>query len=343
MKNPHTITNENLKIKEPRSGNHSFGVGVEISIIIPIFNEAENLPRLFDGIRDIAKEHHLAYEIIAVDDGSTDQTEKIIREASNRDKNIKAVFFSRNYGQTAALSSGIANASGEIIIPIDADLENDPADIPILLEKLNQGYDIVSGWRKKRWQGQWLTRKLPSLTANKLISFITGTKLHDYGCTLKAYRRESVEDIPLYGDMHRFVPAYAASNGYKVAEIPVHYKPRKFGKSKYGFGRAWKVLLDLMVFKFLTDFSRRPIHLFGSLGFISIFTGLMAGASSLYYKFSEINHKDFVETPLLVIMAMLIVVGIMLIMMGLLAEILIRTYFENQNRKSYKIKEKINL
>ena len=314
----------------------------KISIVIPIFNEAENIPQLIEQIEAAAKRHNFSYEIIAVDDGSTDQSGKILKESSNHNKNLKAIFLLRNYGQTAALSAGIANASGDIIIPIDADLENDPEDIPLLLEKLNQGYDIVSGWRKNRWKGQWLTRKLPSLIANKLISFVTGIRLHDYGCTLKAYRRESVEDIPLYGDMHRFVTAYAAWNGYKVAEIPVRYEPRKFGKSKYGIGRAWKVLLDLLVFKFLTDFGRRPIHLFGSVGFISILIGLLAGAFSVYFKFSVIHHKDFVETPLLVIMAMLVVVGIVLIMMGLLAEILIRTYFENQNRKSYKIKEKIN-
>lgn len=315
----------------------------KISIIIPIFNEAENIPQLLEKITTAAKEDHLSYEIIAVDDGSTDESTKILKEAASHNKNLKIISLSRNFGQTAALSAGITNASGNIIILIDADLENDPADIPMLLEKLNQGYDIVSGWRKNRWQGQWLTRKLPSLAANKLISFFTGVRLHDYGCTLKAYKKESLEDLPLYGDMHRYIAAYAASNGYKVVEIPVSYKPRRFGKSKYGLGRTWKVLLDLMVFKFLTDYSRRPIHLFGSVGFISILIGLIAGISSIYFKVSTINHKDFVETPLPLIMAMMVVVGVMLIMMGLLGEVLIRTYFENQNRKSYKIKEKINL
>ena len=314
----------------------------KISIVIPIFNEAENIPRLIERITAVAGQNGFSYEIIAVDDGSTDETAKVLKQAAVRNKNLKVISFSRNYGQTAALSAGISHASGDIIIPMDADLENDPADIPILLKKLNDGYDIVSGWRKNRWQGQWLTRKLPSLMANKLTSFITGTKLHDFGCTLKAYRRESLEDIHLYGDMHRFVAAYAASNGYKVAEIPVRYKPRKFGKSKYGIGRVWKVLLDLIVFKFLTNYSRRPIHLFGSLGFISIIIGLVAGAFSMYYKFSTVHHKDLVETPLPLIMAMLVVVGVVLIMMGLLAEVLIRTYFENQDRKGYKIREKVN-
>ena len=316
---------------------------MKISIIVPIFNEAENISQLLEQITAVAKQNNFSYEIIAVDDGSTDQTGKILKEEAGQNKKLKVVSFSRNYGQTAALSAGISNASGDIIIPMDADLENKPSDIPLFLEKLDEGYDIVSGWRKNRWQRQWLIRKLPSLTANKLISFITGINLHDYGCTLKAYRRETLEDLPLYGEMHRFIAAYAAWSGYRVAEIPVSYEPRKFGKSKYGIGRAWKVLLDLLVFKFFADYSRRPIHLFGSIGFISILVGLIAGAFSVYFKFSAIHHKDFVETPLPVIMAMLIVVGILLIMMGLLAEILIRTYFENQNRKPYKIKEKINL
>ncbi len=340
--NPERNKKSEIFADTPKASRISYGMK-KISIIIPIFNEAENIPRLIERITDVAEQNDFSYEIIAVDDGSTDQTGKIIKEAASRNKNLKLISFSRNYGQTAALSAGISHAAGDIIIPMDADLENDPADIPLLLKKLNEGYDIVSGWRKNRWQGQWLTRKLPSLMANRLISFATGTKLNDYGCTLKAYRRESLEDTPLYGDMHRFVAAYAASNGYKVAEISVRYKPRKFGKSKYGLGRIWKVLLDLIVFKFLTDYSRRPIHLFGSVGLMSILTGLVAGAFSVYYKLSIVRHKDFVETPLPTIMAMLIVVGIMLIMIGLLAEIMIRTYFENQNRKSYRIKEKINL
>ena len=314
----------------------------KISIVVPIFNEAENIPGLLKQITATVEAHRFSYELIAVDDGSTDGTVKILKEASNGNKNLKVIALSRNYGQTAALSAGISHASGDVIIPIDADLENDPADIPFLLEKINQGYDVVSGWRKNRWQGQ-ITRRLPSLLANKLISFTTGIRLHDYGCTLKAYKRESIEDIPLHGDMHRFIAAYAAWNGYKVTEVPIRYQPRKFGKSKYGLGRVWKVILDLLVFKFLTDYSRRPIHLFGSMGFVSILIGLVAGAFSVYFKISVIRHKDFVETPLPVIMAMLVVVGIVLIMLGLLAEISIRTYFENQNRKSYKIKEKINL
>jgi len=316
---------------------------MNISVILPIYNEEKNLEELFRRLHFSLDKPNLKYEIVAVNDGSHDNSWGVIRDSALKNHHIKAINFSRNFGQTAAIDAGIRNSSHEIIIPIDADLENDPADIHKLLEKINEGFDVVSGYRINRWQGSWFSRKLPSVIANKLISWVSGVPLSDYGCTLKAYRKKMVENLRLYGDMHRFIPAYAGWNfNARITEVPVSYTPRKFGQSNYGLGRVWKVLLDLFVLKFFADYSRRPIHLFGSIGFISILGGIFAGVLSVYFKLSVANHKDFIQTPLPVIMAMLVMVGVMLIMMGLLAEILVRTYFENQNQESYKIKEKIN-
>lgn len=317
---------------------------MKISVIIPIYNEENNLKELFARLHSALSAPVNQYEVIAINDGSRDNTEALLRELAVQYPNVRIINFSRNFGQTAAIDAGIRFSRYDIIVPIDADLENDPADIPKLLDKINQGYDVVSGYRKNRWQGSWFSRKLPSIIANKLISWVSGVSLSDYGCTLKAYRREVVENLRLYGDMHRFIPAYASWNfNAKVTEVPVSYMPRKHGQSNYGLGRVWKVVLDLLVLKFFADYSRRPIHLFGSVGFISILIGLVAGALSVYFKLSVTYHKDFIQTPLPILMVMLVVVGVMLIMMGLLAEILVRMYFENNNEESYKIKEKINI
>mgnify|MGYP001576265074 CR=1 FL=1 len=259
---------------------------------------------------------------------------------AQKEASLKIIDFRKNFGQTAALSAGINHAQGEIIIPLDADLENDPADIPQLLAKINEGYDVVSGWRKNRWKDKFFSRRLTSMAANWLISFVTGVKLHDYGCTLKAYRREIIKEVGLYGEMHRFIPALAYWQGAKVAEIEVNYQPRVHGKSKYGLGRTFKVLLDLLTIKFLSGYSTKPIHFFGSLGFISILVSFLTGGLAVYYKVS--GQKDFIETPLPVLTALFFIIGVLFVLIGLLAEMIMRVYHETQRRPIYSIKEKIN-
>lgn len=313
-----------------------------VSVVVPIYNERENIRPLAERLRSVLAGR--SYEVIFVDDGSYDGSADVLWEVTkDMGGEVKVIFLQRNFGQTAALAAGVDHAAGEIIIPMDGDLENDPADIPQLLSKLQEGYDVVSGWRVARWQGQFFTRKFPSLFANWLISYFAGIRLHDYGCTLKAYRAEVLKRIKLYGEMHRFVAAYAHWNGAKVTEVPVNYQKRTYGRSSYGLNRIWKVVLDLLTLKFLSGYATRPLHLFGSVGIISILIGLVAGGFAVYFKFAEVHQKDFIQTPLPVIMAMMMVVGVMLIMMGLLAEILVRTYHESQGKTTYTIKEKINL
>jgi len=317
---------------------------MDCSIILPIHNEAGNLDELFRRLTQVLNLEQIPYEIIAVNDGSYDASRQLLESLANRDATIKVINLQRNYGQTAAIAAGLDAAHGSIIVPMDADLENDPADIPRLLKKINEGYDVVSGWRKDRWRNHWFTRRLPSMAANKLISAISGVKLSDFGCSLKAYRREVLTGLHLYGDMHRFMAAYAVWNhAARVTEIEVSYAPRTRGKSNYGLNRIWKVLLDLLTFKFLSDYANRPIHLFGSVGIASILAGLLAGALSVYFKLSVVNHKDFIQTPLPVIMTMFLVVGVMLILMGLHAEILMRTYHEAQGKPTYTIKDTTNI
>ena len=280
------------------------------------------------------------YEIIAVNDGSRDDSWIQLRKMAEINPRVRIINFVRNFGQTAALNAGIKNVSGDIILLIDSDLENDPADIPMLLAKINEGYDVVSGWRKNRWKGQWLTRKLPSMMANRLISKISGVHLHDYGCTLKAYRREVIKDVLLYGEMHRFIPVYANWQGGRVAEIPVAYHPRIHGKSNYGFGRTYKVLLDLILIRFLQKYQNKPIHFFGGAGFLSFIVSFLAFLLALYFKLT--HQKDFVQTPLPLFSAIFFVVGVLMIFLGINAEVQMRTYYESQNREVYQIKEKVN-
>ena len=280
------------------------------------------------------------YEIIAINDGSKDDSFAVLKTYAERDKRIKVINFKYNCGQTAAINAGIQNASGDIIVFMDSDLENLPSDIPQMIEKLNEGYDVVSGWRKDRWQGQFLTRKLPSLIANKLISKISGVNLHDYGCTLKVYKREVIKDVKLYGQMHRFIPVYCKWQGGKVTEMPVQYQPRKYGASNYGMGRTFKVLLDLVVIKFLDRYMQRPMHFFGGVGFLSILASFLSFFLALFFKLS--GEKDFVQTPLPIFTAMFFIVGLLMILMGVIAEMIMRTYYESQNIFSYTIKDKIN-
>ena len=310
-----------------------------VSLIIPVYNEAKSLPLLFERTRQALE--GIDYEAILVNDGSQDDSFAVMSAECQRDPRIKAIDFRRNFGQTAAINAGIQNARGEVLVLIDSDLENDPADIPRLLAKLDEGFDVVSGWRRDRWKGQFLTRKLPSLLANKLISSISGVALHDYGCTLKAYRRDVIKDVVLYGQMHRFIPVYCSWQGGRVGELSVNYSPRQFGRSNYGLFRTYKVLLDLLLIKFLDKHMTKPIHFFGGAGFLSFGVAFVAFLLALYFKLT--GQKDFVQTPLPVIMAMFFIIGLLMILLGVLAEMMMRTYFESQGKNTYTIRQKVNL
>ncbi|GIU82364.1 MAG: glycosyltransferase [Acidobacteria bacterium] len=310
----------------------------EISIFLPVFNEEENLPLLHEKITKAIEEIGKEVEIIYVDDGSTDNSLRVLKEIALRDRRVKVIALRRNYGQTAAMSAGIDAAAGEILIPMDADLQNDPCDIAKLLQKLDEGYDVVSGWRKDR-KDKLITRKIPSQIANKLISWISGVYLHDYGCTLKAYRREVLENVKLYGEMHRFIPIYASWAGAKVTEVPVNHHARKYGKSKYGISRTLKVVFDLMTIKFMASYQTKPLYVFGTFGLICLALSLVSGIWALYLKIFE--NTSFILTPLPVITVVLLAISVQFLLMGLLAEILIRTYHESQNKPIYLVKEKV--
>ena len=310
----------------------------DLSVILPVYNEALSVGLMFERLQKALE--GINYEIIVVNDGSTDHSwAELVKVAANNPQ-IKLLNFRRNTGQTAAINAGIQHSSSEILVLMDSDLENDPGDIPLLIAKLNEGYDVVSGWRQKRWSGQWLTRKMPSLMANKLISWISGVPLHDYGCTLKAYRRDVIRDVRLYGQMHRFIPVFCKWQGGKVTEVPVNYEPRRFGKSNYGLFRIYKVILDLILIKFLDKFMNRPIHFFGGAGMLSFLIMFLSGFLAVFYKVT--GQKDFVETPLPTIAAIFLMIGIVMVLMGVLAEIVMRTYYESQNRFPYNIRDKVN-
>jgi len=311
---------------------------MKLSLVVPAYNEAENLPILAKEIRSLLG-GMFEYEVIFIDDGSKDNTILALKKIAQEDSTCKVISFRRNYGQTAAMSAGIDAAKGEVIIPLDADLQNDPSAIPDLLKKLDQGFDIVSGWRKKRHDA-FITRKIPSWIANWIISRITGVHLHDYGCSMKAYRARVLKDVRLYGEMHRFIPAYAAWYGARVAEIPVNHRARKFGQTKYGITRTFRVILDLLTVKFLTKYATKPMHFFGKIGFYSLFLSILSGIFALYLR--EWQDISFISTPLPLLTIFLILIGILFILLGLLAEIIIRVYFEGQNKKIYLVKEKIN-
>lgn len=311
---------------------------MRLSIILPIYNEEDSIKELYREIKATLEPLAFDYEIIAVNDGSIDRSLDILKEISANDRNFKIINFRRNYGQTAAISAGIDASQGDILIPMDADLQNDPADIPKLLEKINEGFDVISGWRKNRKDS--LSRRLPSQIFNGLISLITKVKLHDYGCTLKAYKKESVKDIRFYGEMHRFMPAYAVWYGAKIGEIIVNHRPRKHGKAKYGFSRISKVILDLLTVKFLMTYLTKPIHFFGWIGFVALILGFFAGIATLIFKFVLGVSLASTQLPLLTIF--LIIIGIQFILMGLLAEILVRIYYEPRGKLPYSIKERIN-
>lgn len=307
---------------------------LDLSIVIPVFNEESNLEPLYREIRGVLSGLGLSYEILAVDDGSTDRSFETLQEIQKTEPRLRIIRFRRNFGQTAALSAGFKYARGRVIIPMDADGQNDPADIPQLLKKLQEGYDIVSGWRKER-KDNTVTRTLPSRIANWLIGRITGVRLHDYGCTLKAYRAESLKSIRLYGEMHRFIPALARWGGEKVAEIIVNHRPRLHGKTKYGLNRIFKVLLDLITIKFLASFSTKPIYVFGGLGMVCLLGSIVSGSVVLYMKLAQQYSMN--RNPLLIVSLILMTTAIQFVLMGLLAEILVRTYHESQDRPTYVI------
>ncbi|RKY22620.1 MAG: glycosyltransferase [Planctomycetota bacterium] len=309
----------------------------EVSVVVPLLNERDNIGPLYEQITQVLTDKY-DYEIIFVDDGSSDDSFAVLARLQKQDVALRVIRFRRNFGQTAALGAGFAHARGKIIIAIDADLQNDPADIPELIAKLNEGFDVVSGWRKKRHDNA-ITRRLPSVIANWLIAKITGVKLHDFGCTLKAYRSEVLAETKLYGEMHRFIPALASWNGARIAECVVNHRPRTAGTAKYGLGRTLKVILDLITVKFLGSFSTKPIYIFGGLGLLSAFGAATAGLAVLYQKFISDSHLAMNRNPLLVLTALLITATIQFILMGLLAELLVRTYHESQNRPTYVIKE----
>jgi glycosyltransferase involved in cell wall biosynthesis len=312
----------------------------KLSIVVPFLNEEENLEALYKNITGALRPAGFDYEIIFVDDGSRDKGPQIIADLARQDQKVKLIRFRKNFGQTAAIAAGIKYSSGDVIVPIDADLQNDPADIPKLVAKLDEGYDVVSGWRKDR-QDAFFSRKLPSWLANYLISKITKVKLHDYGCTLKAYNAEVIKDIPLYGEMHRFLPAYTAWYGARITEMPTTHYARKFGKSKYGISRTFRVVLDLLVVKFLSNYLTKPIHFFGGAGALTLFLGLLSGLAAIGLKIFA--GRSFIDTPLPLLSAILGVIGIQFILMGLLGEIMIRTYHESQDKPTYIVKEKINI
>ncbi len=306
-----------------------------ISVVIPVYNEEANVAELHARLARVLGDDA---EFIFVDDGSKDATYERLEDLARADGRVRLVRFRRNFGQTAALSAGIDHSRGRIIVPMDGDLQNDPKDIPRLLAKLDEGYDVVSGWRVNRKDS--FHKRLPSTLANRLISWISGVRLHDYGCSLKAYRRDVVKDVRLYGEMHRFVPIYASWQGARVTELPVDHHARTRGKSNYGIERTAKVLLDLIVVKFLASYATKPIYVFGGFGLFSLFMSFLCFVWMMVFKLTpEPMHRDFVETPLPLFVAMLMLVGCLSLLLGLVAELTVRTYYESQGKRTYLLRD----
>lgn len=312
----------------------------EISVIIPVYNEEANVQALWIQLQKSLGTIGKSWEVVFINDGSTDRTASVLDEIAEAEKQFVVIHFRRNFGQTSAIAAGIRFSRGEILIPMDGDLQNDPRDIRRVIDKIAEGFDVVSGWRKKRQDP--ISKTLPSRFANAMISFVTGVKLHDYGCSLKGYRREVLKDVFLCGEMHRFVPAYAAMRGARVTEIVVQHFPRIRGQSKYGLERIGKVLLDLIVVKFFLSFMTKPIYLFGGIGFISFACSGVAALGAIVFKLIPPDnpwgphwHKDFVESPLPLVAGFLAVFGVFMMLQGVLAEMLMRTYFESQGKDPY--------
>src|SRR5262245_4074280 len=332
---------ENEIMPAPRRRAGDVAEEPEISVFLPVFNEEPNLPPLHEKLQQALVKLGRTAEIIYVDDGSTDGSLNVLREIAAKDSRVRVVALRRNYGQTPAMAAGIHAARGRVLIPMDADMQNDPADIARLLEKLDEGFDVVSGWRKNR-QDPLITRKIPSQMADWLISKIGGVPLHDYGCSLKAYRRESLADVQLYGEMHRFIPIYASWSGARVTEIPVEHHARTMGKSKYGLSRTIKVVFDLMTIKFMASYQTKPLYMFGFAGLLTFAISLLCAVLAFLMKFANWpHHADFIQTPLPVLTIVLLVLGVQFFFMGLLAEMLVRTYHESQAKPIYAVRERI--
>ncbi|MEN9218625.1 MAG: glycosyltransferase family 2 protein [Gloeomargarita sp. DG_2_bins_126] len=311
----------------------------QVSVVVPIYNEVENLPHLIPAVAEVLMATGLDYELICVDDGSQDGSTERLRQMAQARSDLKAVILRRNYGQTAAMAAGFDQATGQVVVTLDGDLQNDPQDIPRLLAKLEEGYDLVSGWRQHR-QDHGITRLLPSRVANWLIGRVTGVKLHDYGCTLKAYRQELLQDMHLYGELHRFLPALAYIEGARIAELPVRHHPRRFGRSKYGLGRTLRVMMDLLTIAFMKRFLTRPMHVFGLMGLFFLLLGLGLGVYLLVLKLAF--AQSIGQRPLLFLAGLAVISGLQLFCFGLLAEMLMRTYHESQGRPIYRVREVVS-
>jgi glycosyltransferase involved in cell wall biosynthesis len=311
-----------------------------ISVTIPIYNEEGNIPTLYEKVTSALREISRPWELIFVNDGSNDTSEELLDEIAEKDPQVKVIHFRRNFGQTAAMMAGFNYATGDIIIPLDGDLQNEPADIPLLLAKLDEGFDVVSGWRKDR-QDNALKRNFPSILANKLISFVSGVRLHDFGCSLKAYRRDVIQGVRLYGEMHRFLPIYTSWHGARIAEVTVRHHARAHGESKYGLERVLKVLADLITVKFLERFQQKPMYLFGGVGLLSLAISFVSGAYALVRKFIE--GEAFIKNPLLLMCVITAMTGVMCILMGLLAEMVVRTFYESQGKPVYLVRATRNV
>jgi glycosyltransferase involved in cell wall biosynthesis len=314
---------------------------VLLSLVIPCYNEEDSIPELLgkldESLKALAALGHTV-EVLLVDDGSRDKTPELLRAATAGRPQLRVIRFARNFGQTAAMAAGFDAARGEVVVPLDADLQNDPADIPLLLAKLEEGYDVVSGWRRER-KDTLVTRRLPSWAANAFISRLSGVKLHDYGCTLKAYRRSVLAGVHLYGEGHRFIPIFAAQQGARVTELAVRHHPRRRGTTKYGLGRVPNVFLDLLLVQFLWKYGTKPMHVFGKFGLANLGLSLLSFLTAVYLKYLYWGHKPFVETPLPLLCIMFFLIGCLSILMGLLAEVTMRTYYESQRAATYVVRE----
>ncbi|MDB6151608.1 MAG: glycosyltransferase [Chthoniobacteraceae bacterium] len=311
-----------------------------ISVTVPICNEAGNIPALYERVRATMEKLGRPWELILINDGSTDGSDVLLDAIADKDSAVKVIHFRRNFGQTAAMMAGFDFAKGDIIVPMDGDLQNDPADIPLMLAKLEEGYDVCSGWRKDR-KDDAIKRNLPSILANQLISLVSGVRLHDFGCSLKAYRREVIEGVRLYGEMHRFLPIYVSWHGAKITEVAVSHAARTSGSSKYGLERVLKVLADLIVVKFLDRFQQKPMYIFGAVGLSSFGISFCSGIFALYRKLIE--GESFIKNPLLLLGVLTGMTGLMCILMGLLAEMIMRTFYESQGKNVYLVREMRNM
>jgi len=313
---------------------------MKLSTIVPVHNEAENLETLYRNLIENLEPLDLDFEALMINDGSDDDSGEILDRMARSDPRVRVVHLMSNYGQSTSMMAGFDHASGDVIVAMDGDNQNDPADIPRLLEKIDEGYHVVSGWRKDRKDAKY-TKVIPSRIANWLISKISGVKLHDYGCSLKAYRKEVIKGLKIYGELHRFIPIMSAGRGARVTEIVVGHKARQFGASHYGMSRVTKVLLDLILIKFLDKYLQHPIHFFGGFGLVSLLLAALTFLTMLYYKFW--GGKTFIETPLPTLTVLFILMGTLAILMGIVAEIVMRTYYESQQKRTYRIAGTVNI